>query len=67
MDSYEARPGRRGLKARGQAEHHKGHWEAQIGHSWSLEVNVEGIFGYQGPYRASVAGGGEDPKARVSP
>jgi hypothetical protein len=40
MDSYEAHLGRRGLKARGQAEHHKEHWGAQIGHLRGLEVNV---------------------------
>jgi hypothetical protein len=68
MDSCESRLGMRGLKARGQVEHHKEHWEAQIGHLWGLEVNVEGTFGHwPGPCRASVAGRGQDPKARVCP
>jgi hypothetical protein len=44
MDSYGARLGMRRLKARGQAEHHKEHWGAQIGHLWGLEANVEGTF-----------------------
>jgi hypothetical protein len=68
MDSYEACLAKRGLKTRGQAEHHEEHWGAQIGHLWGLEVNVEGTFGYlSGPYHASVAGDGENPKARVGP
>jgi len=46
MNSHEAHPGRRGLEGRGQVKHHKEHWEAQIDHSWGLEVNVEGIYGH---------------------
>jgi hypothetical protein len=42
MCSYEFRLGKMGPYADGRMEQRRKNLEVQIGHSWSLEVNVEG-------------------------
>ena len=42
MGSYEDRVAKMGPKAGGRVERRREDLEAQIGHSWGLEVNVEG-------------------------
>jgi hypothetical protein len=63
MGFYEDRLGLRDLKARGQAGENS---EVPTDHSGDLEANIEGLFGQKmGPYHASAAGSGQDPRARV--
>lgn len=63
MGFYGDRLGLKDLKARGQAGENS---EVPTDHSGDLEANIEGLFGQKmGPYHASAAGSGQDPRARV--